>query len=373
MRTDLEFRTKTDENFHIGTSIIENIPNLDLVNNIPLDYMHLVCLGVTRRLLYLWLFGNNKQFRLESRKRQNISLNLETILKVHVSCEFARKPRSLTFVKLWKATEYRELLLYTGPVALKNILRSDIYDHFITLHVAIRILCSTELHDLLDYCQKLLEHFVTSFALIYGTHNVSFNVHGLIYLVQDVKKFGPLDNFSSFKYENFLQTLKKLLRKYDKPLQQIVRRYMEYEKNKIEENLTTEEIENFTIDLKSIHSSGPLIHACCNPQYRIIRKANMILRTDVIADNCCALVDGTIILIKNIIRNKDLNTNVIIGQKFLHKEDFYNTPCPSSLLKIFSVHGLSELQIWPIENIYIKYVKLPLSENKYVVFPLLHS
>ncbi|EFN60292.1 hypothetical protein EAG_00261, partial [Camponotus floridanus] len=50
---------------------------------------------------------------------------------------------------------------------------------------------------------------------------------------------------------------------------------------------------------------------------------------------------------------------VIIGQKFLHKEDFYNTSCPSSLLKIFSVHGLSELQMWPIENIYIKYVKLP--------------
>lgn len=63
LRTDLEFRTKTDENFHIGTSIIGNVPNLDLVNNIPLDYMHLVCLGVTRRLLYLWLFGNNKQFR----------------------------------------------------------------------------------------------------------------------------------------------------------------------------------------------------------------------------------------------------------------------------------------------------------------------
>ena len=103
MRTDLEFRTKTDENFHIGTSIIENVPNFNLVNNVPLDYMHLVCLGVTRRLLYLWLFGNNKQFRLESRKCKNISLspsNLETILKVHVPCKFARKPRSLTFVKL---------------------------------------------------------------------------------------------------------------------------------------------------------------------------------------------------------------------------------------------------------------------------------
>lgn len=370
LRTDLDFRLKTDENFHIGTSIIEKIPNFDLINNIPLDYMHLVCLGVTRRLLYLWLFGD-KQFCLENRKCQSISSNLEDILKVNVPCEFARKPRSLTYVKLWKATEYRELLLYTGFIAFKNFLCSDIYDHFVTLHVAIRILCSNN-SDLFNYCQELLEHFVTSFALIYGKHNVSHNVHGLVHLVKDAKKFGSLDNFSAFKYENFLQTLKKLLKKHDKPLQQIVKRYIEYEKNKVTEKLMTEEIEHFIVDLKSIHSFGPLIHGCSNPQYKIIRKTNMTLRTDVEADNCCALIDGTIVLIKNIAYNKDLNVHVIIGHKFLYKENFYNIPCPSSLLKIFSVHSLGQLQMWPIENIDTKYVKLPFSINKYVVLPLLH-
>lgn len=276
-------------------------------------------------------------------------------------------------MKLWKATEFRELLLYTGPVAFKNILRNDIYDNFLTVHVAIRILCSTELQELLEYSEELLKHFVTSFGLIYGIDNVSHNIHGLIHLVQDVKKFGPLDNFSAFKYENFLQTLKTLLRKYDKPLQQIVKRYAEYNNNKIAKKHKTEEAINFMIDLTSSHSSGPLIHGCCNPQYKIIRKANMTLRTDVIADNCCALVDGTIVLIKNIAHNKDLNVDVIIGHKFLNKQDFYNIPCPSSFLNIFSVHSLSDLQMWPIENIHTKYVKLPMSETKYVVLPLLHQ
>lgn len=181
-----------------------------------------------------------------------------------------------------------------------------------------------------------------------------------------------LDNFSAFKYENFLQTLKKLLKKYDKPLQQIVRRYIEYEENKIPEKLTIEENENFKLDMRSIHTSGPLIHGCCNPQYKIITKTNMTLRIDVTGDNCCALIDETIVLIKNIAFNRDLNANVIIGHKFLHKQDFYKIPCPSSLLKIFTVHGLSELQIWPIKNIHKKYVKLPLSEDKFVIFPLLH-
>lgn len=218
LRTDLDFRLKKDENFHIGTTSVEEIPNFDLINNILLDYMHLVCLGVTRRLLYLWLFGDHK-FRLENRKSQSILSNLENIFKINVLCEFVRKPRSLTYVKLWKATEYRELLLYTGPVVFKNFLCSDIYNHFVTLHVAIRILCSNKLQNLFNYYQELLEHFVKTFALIYGTHNVSYNVHGLIHFIKDVKKFGPLDHFSAFKYENYLQTLKKLLKKYDKSLQ----------------------------------------------------------------------------------------------------------------------------------------------------------
>lgn len=33
LRTDLEFTSKTYKNFYIGTSIIEEIPNFDLVNN----------------------------------------------------------------------------------------------------------------------------------------------------------------------------------------------------------------------------------------------------------------------------------------------------------------------------------------------------
>jgi len=84
------------------------------------------------------------------------------------------------------------------------------------------------------------------------------------------------------------------------------------------------------------------------------------------------LIDGSIIEVKNIAYHKELNTNVIIGNQFCHKEDLYNIPCPSSLIGIFIVHNLSKLKIWPIKNIKTKYVKLPLDNNKFAVFPLLH-
>ena len=54
-----------------------------------------------------------------------------------------------------------------------------------------------------------------------------YNIHGLVHLANDVRKFGSLDNVSSFPFENFLQSLKKMVRKPTCPLPQIVKRMSE--------------------------------------------------------------------------------------------------------------------------------------------------
>ena len=54
--------------------------------------------------------------------------------------EFARQPRQLSEMDRWKATEFRQFLLYTGPVALHGILHTDVYKHFLVLSVAVLLL-----------------------------------------------------------------------------------------------------------------------------------------------------------------------------------------------------------------------------------------
>lgn len=204
-RTDKDFKNKTDESYHkdgITCNLLE-IPNFGPVTNVPEDYMHLVCLGVTRKSLNLWLYGDLK-YRLRLLIQQQISARLENELLPCLPIEFERKPKSLRYARMWKATEYRQFLLYTGPIALKSKLRSDLYNYFVSLHVAVRIMCCEKLHSLLPYTQQLLEHYVSSFAKLYGNHNVSHNVHGLVHLVEDVEKFGPLDGFSAYKFENYI-------------------------------------------------------------------------------------------------------------------------------------------------------------------------
>ncbi|XP_036142932.1 uncharacterized protein LOC118645614 [Monomorium pharaonis] len=96
-RTNNDFLNETDENYHLGFTNLKYIPQLHFIENIPFDYMHLLCLGIMRKCLYMWTTDDLK-FRLQHYKCQMLSNNLEKI-KHAIPVEFARKPRSLNYLK----------------------------------------------------------------------------------------------------------------------------------------------------------------------------------------------------------------------------------------------------------------------------------
>lgn len=221
LRTDANFSNRVQEDHHTGVSPFESI-QLSMVSRFPLDYMHLVCLGVTKKMLLLWLSGHQTS-RFGGRKIIELSEILITTSK-WVPKEFARKPRSLDEVSRWKATELRQFLLYLGPVVLQNILPANNVLHFNALNCAMRILCHpTDCFRNNQYSRDLLIQFVETFKQLYGDESVIYNVHNLLHLNEDVLMYGSLDNFSAFPFENYMQSIKKMLRKADKPLQQLYR------------------------------------------------------------------------------------------------------------------------------------------------------
>lgn len=56
-RTDDSLHNMMDRDFQNGETIMREIPNFGLVSNLPLDTMHLVFLGVVKKLLNLWHCG----------------------------------------------------------------------------------------------------------------------------------------------------------------------------------------------------------------------------------------------------------------------------------------------------------------------------
>lgn len=56
LRTNEAFRLRLDENYHIHTSPLEEL-DFDMVKQVPLEYLHLVLLGVTKKMFRMWLSG----------------------------------------------------------------------------------------------------------------------------------------------------------------------------------------------------------------------------------------------------------------------------------------------------------------------------
>jgi len=236
LRTDLAKRTnesfQLQSNFahHNGVSPLLQI-GIDMVTEFPIDYMHLVCLGVMKKLLKAWVKGPHK-IRLKGRELVNQHLRL---CSKFIPEEFSRKPRSLKYVSFFKATEFRTFLLYTGMVVLREVLPEKYYRHFLKLQCAIFILLSNKAKEFSQVAKGLLIEFVQECILLYGKTFLVYNVHSLIHLADDAVKFGSLDNVSAFPFENAMQSILKYLRgKNQRHLSQVVMRICEQELNNFE-------------------------------------------------------------------------------------------------------------------------------------------
>ena len=189
--------------------------------------MRLVCLGVMWRFLLYWKGPVGPlNVWLSSRDAESISKTLMSFT-MYIPCEFAHKPRSLTKILRWKATEFRQFLLYTGPVALQGILSDNFYKNFLLLFVGIKISVKALATNYCNYANDLLVSFVRECTLLFGKECMVYNVHNLIHLATDVKTLGTLNEFSCFPYENVLGIIKKLVRKPQFVLQQVFNRILE--------------------------------------------------------------------------------------------------------------------------------------------------
>ena len=88
LRTDVAFDGMADEDHHLGACPLKPL-SVGCVTQFGLDYMHLLCLGVVRRLLLYWKGPVGAlRVRLGSRLVSELSQKLLS-LSCYVPCEFA--------------------------------------------------------------------------------------------------------------------------------------------------------------------------------------------------------------------------------------------------------------------------------------------
>ncbi|KAA3674901.1 uncharacterized protein DEA37_0000754 [Paragonimus westermani] len=112
LRTHESFIGQSNPAHHVGDPPFYDI-SFEMVSTFPLDYMHLVCLGVMKRMLNLWLLSSvDRNLRLSASSVTVISARTSD-LQTDIPCDVLRRCRPLTEVERWKATEFRQFLLYT--------------------------------------------------------------------------------------------------------------------------------------------------------------------------------------------------------------------------------------------------------------------
>lgn len=371
LRTNESFLLQTHVEHHNGVSSLTEI-NFPMVTGFILDSMHLLYLGIMRRILCQFVQGNNYFYKLDTKRINSLSERLETLIK-HIPLDFARKPRSLNKIKNWKATELRLFLLYIGLFVFNKIIPNNYIDHFLILHTAIYILSHPKLAvQLCDYAQYLLLQFVKSFDDFYGPGSTIYNVHNLIHLSDDVRTFGkPLDDISAFDFENLLGKIKRSLRSGHKPLSQLSRRLSESNLN----------AKKFTLkrELKGSHKCGPLIvdnESFVNQYKKIIfDKHHFIICRQSDSDCYALLKDNTVVQIFNIVikSSQQINRTNLICKQFLKYDNYFNYPCDSKKLQIFRISKLqNSFKIVILSQIKAKCIVFQ-DSTSYIAYPLLHT
>lgn len=201
LRTEEQFDAFNYKNHQTSMSPLINA-GLSCIKSFTLDYMHLICLGVVKRILS-FLKQGPRNCKLSQQQVRVISENLCS-LNGKMPREFARQPRSLAELDKWKATEFRQFVLYTGPIVLKPVVSNLMYNHFLTLTVAMSIYLDSIKETRSAYCnyaKELMLYFIKTSTEVYGDTFVTYNVHNLIHIGDDFENFQTsLNDISAFPF-----------------------------------------------------------------------------------------------------------------------------------------------------------------------------
>jgi len=110
----------------------------------------------------------------------------------------------------FKATEFRQLLFYTASAVLQSIINEKFYEHFMLLHFVIRLLSLQNIsNSTYPWCQEALKSYINLCKELYAEQFLSYNVHGLLHIVDDAARLSPLESYSAFCYENNMPEFRK--------------------------------------------------------------------------------------------------------------------------------------------------------------------
>lgn len=360
-RTDEQFRNGSYPLHHRYRTPIEELPIDTIKDFVVADPLHLLELGVMKRLIQGW---TSTEKRLNFGYKTKLSLTEKSeisqlLLQIRVPSEIHRDARTLKMLPKWKGLEYRNFLNYFGIAVMKTYLPAKNYTHFLKLFCAVRF-CSSDIYTgNLNVAQMLFDDFINEYKVLYGSEYITSNVHNLHHVVGDVERFGVLQSISAYPFESALYTIKRALRVGKNPLVQIAKRLGERQ---------------FNIDSNFAHLNEKTVSIT-----RFKEGWKMQLPTYILT---CEFKDKWFLfknkIFKMVKATRIGNEYFIEAFQLKYSSDFFEAPFLSSLIDVYLSRNPEIFCENPISinirDIKCKFVAIKMEKGKALLFiPLLHS
>ncbi|XP_055678047.1 uncharacterized protein LOC129786828 [Lutzomyia longipalpis] len=364
-RTQETFRLRQDPLHHhsMVPSGLEKISNFDIVEQIIIDPMHIVDLGVVKKMIELFYKEGCVGFKLSSDGQISID-QFYCALAPFIPTNFARVPVGFDDLSDWKATQFRCFGAYTGLITYHAFMPNDFYRHFLLLFCSIRLLSNSKMSEAdVQLAKSLLESFVLQFPDFYGRDRVSYNVHALLHLSDCAAKFGPLPGFAAFRFENFFREIKDNVSKTHQILAQLRNR----------------NAEQSYIARSQYQSSSSAAFADPLPQHSQSYGSNFAYKTFAFSnftitagrrDGCCMLTGNIPVSVLAFGKQNDIDG--FIGKRYLNPRPFFLSPINSLDVGVSIVDELNEeTEFFPVSQIENKIIRIPY-EGSFLLINLLH-
>lgn len=337
LRLDEDFRYCLDSNYHLGIPVTREL-GIGLVSQVVIDYKYTMCMGVMKRLMILWTKGK-LDCRINKVSVQNISAELELIGQ-NCPCEFRNRPKSMANIDAWTAYDWRQFLLYHGPIVLENRLPTKYYIHFLYLHLAVRIMINRNEHKQYGafIVGFLLKRFVAEFSTLYGADQLDYNIHNLLHYEEVLKRVGSIEDVGGFEFDDQMDRLSGILLscKLDVTLEQL-RQLLEEQETKPGERYANEIYLDHHYNL---NFNNFLLNTGHTDSYVITTKG--IVKVFKIVQNG----NGTILL---------------LGQKYTKAFILYQAPLTDE--KLWLVSELDDLEAFQLSEVIVKGIRYDTSRG----------
>ncbi len=189
-------------------SLLAPIPDFDLITDVPAEAMHLVCLGVVRKMMKLMykqvgVANKIRKYRAEFRPVSEEPLN-EELRKHKGLSHFSRRPRDFD-AAVYKAEEYRNLVLAYWPAVLSTCPLGTREAWLRTVYCvrgfSLPNSLYNELREKTDFGTEELRKWYIEYEAAFNVVSCSHNTHVFSHL-DLVRELGPLSTTTARHYED---------------------------------------------------------------------------------------------------------------------------------------------------------------------------